>query len=110
RSRFVAESRIVALATLGNLSRTFAELRVNVRSHLLSVDDAERGAAGAAFGEEERGVTDLLQQYADGLVLGDQERRLFTDFQRLSAEWVTGAKQAMALMDAGQRRAAGRGL
>ena len=36
RSRFVAESRIVALATLGNLSRGFAELRVNVRSHLLA--------------------------------------------------------------------------
>ena len=32
RSRFVAESRIVALATVGNLSRGFSELRVNVRS------------------------------------------------------------------------------
>ena len=38
RSRFVAESRIVALATLGNLSRSFAELRVNVRSYLLATD------------------------------------------------------------------------
>ena len=38
RSRFVAESRIVALATLGNLSRSFSELRVNVRSHLLATD------------------------------------------------------------------------
>ena len=48
RSRFVAESRIVALATLGNLSRSFAELRVNVRSHLLATDDAQRAAARAA--------------------------------------------------------------
>ena len=48
RSRFVAESRIVALATLGNLSRSFAELRVNVRSHLLATTDAERAAARAA--------------------------------------------------------------
>ena len=39
RSRFVAESRIVALATLGNLSRGFAELRVNVRSHLLATNE-----------------------------------------------------------------------
>jgi len=48
RSRFVAESRIVALATLGNLSRSFAELRVNVRSYLLATNDAQRTASRAA--------------------------------------------------------------
>ena len=32
RSRFVAESRIVALATWGNLSRNLAEMRVSVRA------------------------------------------------------------------------------
>src|SRR5262245_47904419 len=68
RSRFVAESRIAALATLGNLSRGFAELRVNVRSYLLAQDNAQRVAARAAFDQDERDVDRLLQQYADGLV------------------------------------------
>src|SRR6478609_8643953 len=68
RSRFVAESRIVALATLGNLSRNFAELRVNVRSYLLATDDTQREAARAAFDESEREVRRLLQLYADKLV------------------------------------------
>ena len=45
RTRFVAESRVVALARLGNISRTFAELRVNVRSFLLATEESARAAA-----------------------------------------------------------------
>jgi signal transduction histidine kinase/CheY-like chemotaxis protein/HAMP domain-containing protein len=103
RSRLVADSRIVALATLGNLSRSFAELRVNVRAHLLAETEAQRAAAKAAFDDDERDVTRLLQQYADSLVFGDHERRLLDDFQRLSAEWIAGAKQTMSLNDSGRR-------
>ncbi len=102
RSRFVAESRIVALATLGNLSRSFAELRVNVRSHLLATTDAQRAAARALFDEDERDVNRLLQEYADDLVLGDKDRRLLDDYQTLSREWIAGAKQAMSLADEGR--------
>ena len=102
RSRFVAESRIVALATLGNLSRSFTELRVNVRSHLLATDDAQRAAARAAFDEDERDVNRLLQQYADSLVLGDKDRRLLGEYQTLSREWIAGAKQAMSLVNEGR--------
>ena len=103
RSRFVAESRIVALATLGNLSRGFSELRVNVRSHLLATTDAQRAAARALFDEDERDVNRLLQEYADGLVLGDKGRRLLDEYQALSREWIAGAKQAMRLVDEGRR-------
>src|SRR4249919_3590654 len=102
RSRFVAESRIVALATLGNLSRSFAELRVNVRSHLLATDDAQRAAARALFDEDERDVSRLLQEYADHLVLGDKGRRLLDDYRTLSREWMAGAKQAMLLSTQGR--------
>jgi signal transduction histidine kinase/CheY-like chemotaxis protein/HPt (histidine-containing phosphotransfer) domain-containing protein/HAMP domain-containing protein len=106
RSRFVAESRIVALATLGNLSRSSAELRVNVRSYLLATDDTQRAAARAAFDEDEREVSRLLQQYADGLVLGDKERRLLGEYQALSREWITDTKQAMTLADSDREREA----
>jgi len=110
RSRLVAESRIVALATLGNLSRGFSELRVNVRSYLLAENDTQRAAARAAFDEDERDVTRLLQEYGDGLILGDKERRLFDEYQTLSRDWIGDAKQAMALLDAGQGREAVRFL
>ncbi len=103
RSRFVAESRIVALATLGNLSRAFAELRVNVRSYLLASTDAQRAAARARFDEDERDVGRLLQQYGDRLVLGDRDRRLLGDFQALSRDWIAAAKAVMALEDEGRR-------
>jgi len=103
RSRFVAESRIVALATLGNLSRSFAELRVNMRSDLLALDDQQRAAARAAFDADERELNRLLQRYADGLVLGDKGRRLLDEYRRSSREWIAGARQTMAMADSGDR-------
>ena len=103
RSRFVAESRIEALATLGNLSRSFAELRVNVRSYLLATNQAQRAAARAAFDEDERDVTRLLQQYADNLVVSDQGRRLLNEYQTLEPGVDRGAKQVMSLADDGRR-------
>ena len=106
RSRFVAESRIVALATLGNLSRGFAELRVNLRSYLLSTADDARNRASSAFSEDERDVNRLLQEYADGLVLGGKDRRLLDDYRALSREWITKAKETMALAAAGRREEA----
>ena len=101
-SRFVAESRIAALATLGNLSRSFAEMRVNVRAYLLARSDAQRASARAAFDQDDRDVNRLLQQYADGLVLGDRDRRLLGEYQALGREWVADAKQAMSLVDQGR--------
>jgi signal transduction histidine kinase/DNA-binding response OmpR family regulator/HPt (histidine-containing phosphotransfer) domain-containing protein/HAMP domain-containing protein len=102
RSRFVAESRIVALATLGNLSRSFAELRVNIRSHLLAREPEQRTAARARFEQDEREVRRLLRQYADHLVLGDKDRRLLDEYQALSREYVAGARQVMSLSDEGK--------
>src|SRR5262245_7162503 len=103
RSRFVAESRIVALATVGNLSRSFSELRVNVRSHVLATTDAQRTAARAAFDEDEQDVDRLLQEYADHSVTGEKGRRLLGDYQALSREWIAEAKQVMSLAAEGRR-------
>jgi two-component system sensor histidine kinase/response regulator len=102
RSRFVAESRIVALATLGNLSRSFAELRVNLRSHLLATTDAQRAAARGLFDDDEQHVNRLIHEYADGLVLGDKDRGLLDEYHSLSREWIAGAKQIMSLANEGR--------
>jgi two-component system sensor histidine kinase/response regulator len=97
RSRFVSESRVEALATLGNLSRSFAELRVAVRNHLLAGNEAQRTAARAAFDESEREVVRLLRHYADNLVASDQGHRLVIQYHALGRDWIAGAKQAMSL-------------
>ncbi|MCZ7640780.1 MAG: response regulator [Verrucomicrobia bacterium] len=106
-SRFAAESRIEALANLGNLSRSFAELRVNVRSYVLATSDALRGAARDAFELDEREVVRLLRHYADDLVVSDEDRRMMTDFQNLGRDWIEGARRVMELVDAGQGEQAG---
>src|SRR6185295_15904584 len=68
RCRFVAESQVPSLAVMGNVSRGFAELRVNLRSHLLATNVAQRTAARAAFDENEQALTRLLQRYGDSLI------------------------------------------
>jgi signal transduction histidine kinase/DNA-binding response OmpR family regulator/HPt (histidine-containing phosphotransfer) domain-containing protein/HAMP domain-containing protein len=102
RSRLVVESRIRALATLGTLSRSFAELRVNVRAFLLSADPAQRAEAQAAFAEDEAVVVRALREYADGLVIGDRDRRLLGEYHALSRDWLAGARRAMTLESEGR--------
>jgi signal transduction histidine kinase/DNA-binding response OmpR family regulator/HPt (histidine-containing phosphotransfer) domain-containing protein/HAMP domain-containing protein len=102
RSRFVAESRIVALAGLGNLSRAFSELRVNVRSHMLATTDAGRAAARTRFEHDEADVARLIREYADRHVFGDTDRRLLGEFQTLSREYIVGAREVMLLTDQGR--------
>jgi len=102
RSRFVAESRIAALATLGNLSRTFVEMRVNVRSYLLARNLTQQTEARAAFENNSKEVTRLLEYYADNLIASDQGRRLFGEYQLLSQEWTVKATKVMSLHDEGR--------
>jgi two-component system, sensor histidine kinase and response regulator len=103
RSRFVSETQIPSLAVLGNASRSFAELRINLRSYLMATNDAQRATARAAFDEDEKSLAGLLQNYGDKLVTGDQDRRLYNDYLESSRQWIAGVKQVMALADAGRR-------
>jgi len=103
RSRFVAESRLVALTTVDHLSRRFVEIRVNVRSYLLSTTDEQRKVARRSFEDGEKEVLESLRYYADHLVVTDQGRRLLGEYQTLGQEWMTGAEKVMALAGANQR-------
>jgi len=102
RSRFVAESRIVALATLGDLSRSFSELRVTLSNHLLVNSETERITLRQAFDQDEQEMNRLLQTYADNLVQNDRDRRLLSDYQTLSRDWITSAKEVVALANEGR--------
>src|SRR4051794_18705579 len=65
RTRFVAESRVAALARLGDISRSFDELRINLRGQLLAGDDAERARGREGFEEDRTELSRLLADYAD---------------------------------------------
>ena len=104
RSRFVSQTQIPSLAALGDLSRNFAELRVNVRSYLLATNQPEQVRARAAFDGSEAEVSRLLQRYADQLVADDQDRRLLDEYRASSHDWIIGARQVMALATEGRQQ------
>jgi two-component system sensor histidine kinase/response regulator len=106
QSRFVAETQISSLALLGDLSRKFEELRVNVRNCLLTTNQADQAKARSAFGATEAEVTRLLRQYGDEWVSDEKDRRLLNDFQSLYRDWLVGASQAAKLAAEGRRDAA----
>jgi two-component system sensor histidine kinase/response regulator len=103
RSRFVSESRIAALGTIGNLAVTFERLRVDVRSYVLATTDAERSEARQRFADGEEAVDRLLTHYTDRLLFSDQGRLLLTEFRTLSSQWISAARQVMAAIDQGRR-------
>jgi PAS domain S-box-containing protein len=103
RSRFVVETQVESLALLGDLSRSFEELRVNVRNCLLVTNQADLAKARSAFEVTEGEVTQLLRQYSDTLVSDEKDRRLLSDFRASYRDWLTGARQAVALAAEGRR-------
>ena len=106
RSRFVAESQLASVTVVGNISRRFAEIRVNLRSFLLAADQSQRTAARAAFAEDQQALTQLLEQFSDSFVTDERNRRLFGDFRELSKKYVAEANTVMALAEAGRREEA----
>ena len=106
RSQFVAKTQIESLAALGNLSRSFPELRVHVRSYLLATNQLEQANARAQFGMTDSDMDYLLNQYASMLISDDQDQRYWNDFRKLSRDYVEQARQVMALVDAGHKEEA----
>src|SRR5574341_2079379 len=93
KSRFVAESRITALAMLGNMSMSFAELRVDLRNYLMATTPEQKAAARSAFDEDERDVLSRLQQYEERLVVGTRGNRLLNETRDLNREYISVATQ-----------------
>lgn len=110
RSRFVSESRIAALVTLGNLSRSFTEMRVDIRGFLLAKTDAQRQAMRRHLEANGVEVNRLLREYEDHIVYSRQGRRLLAEFKSLSREWMIEAQQMMTLVETGRREEAMRRL
>ena len=105
KSAFLA-TQTESLAVLGNISRSFTELRVNVRGFLLTEDKAEQSRAQALFTEDKADVIRLLGQYADTLVTGDRDRRLMEEYRNATREWIASAEKVMSLAAEGHREEA----
>ncbi len=103
RMRFVSEVQIPSLATLGNIMRSFAELRAEERDDILATNAADRATVKAGFNREEANLNSLLQEYGDSMISDDRDRRMMHDFQDAMGNWLNGAKQVMALSDQGRR-------
>jgi len=106
QTRFLTEKQIHSLALLGNVSRSLAELRVHLRSYLLTEDKAELAQLQGRFAADKANLTRLLARYGDGFVTDEKDRRLFDEFRTLTREWIESAEGVMGLVDAGQRRVA----
>ena len=72
QSRFVAETQIGSLAALGHIAQTSAELRLDVRNHLLSKDKAEQARIRAAFQAGKATLAQALRQVLANPDLGRQ--------------------------------------
>src|SRR6478735_5934279 len=106
RMRFVAESRVVALARLGDITRDFSEMRVHLRSFLLATTPADQAAARQAYDKDREEFVFLVNDYADHRITGDKGRRMLDDLRTMSLEWMTEAEKIMSLAAAGDREEA----
>jgi two-component system, sensor histidine kinase and response regulator len=106
KSRFVAQKQIGSLVTLGSISRSLTEMRLFLRGYLLEVDSAQKAKARAAFEADRTAFKQLLQQYGDGFVTDDKDRRLLDDCRAVSDQYLAGADRILGLEDQGRREEA----
>ena len=101
RSRFVAENQIGSLVTLAAIDRSYSNLRIILRNHLLSADPAEHKRLTDDFRAGKAESERLLALYAGQFVSDARDRDLLGDFRSLGQEWSRGATEVMELNAAG---------
>ena len=106
RVRFAGEHQVQSLAALGNISRTFSELRVNLRSVLLARDKGERSRARALFDADKAELEGLLVAYGEALISDPTDRMFLSEFRTLSDQWMVHAEHAISEAEAGREEAA----
>ncbi len=102
-SRSVSKLQIPSLAAIGNVTRAFGELRVELRNFVIAPDKAEQAKSMAGFQAHEAELNRLMGQYADALISDERDRRLLDDYRNFTREWIVGAKKAMSVLAEGDR-------
>jgi two-component system sensor histidine kinase/response regulator len=105
-SRIVADLEVPSLAYIGNITRTYGELRANLRTHLVETTPAGRAESLLKFGRNEAELTRLLDHFDRHLISDDADGRLYRDYRLSSRNWVAGARLAMRALEEGDRTGA----
>lgn len=103
RTREAADRQVKGLASLGNLSRTYQEMRVDLRNFFIAQDEAQRQRAWQEFGRDDVESSRLVNFYIDSLALDDRDRRLAGEFRQMREEWVRDARSMMVQYARGQK-------
>ena len=96
RVRIAGEIQIKSLAALGNITRTFTEMRVGLRSCLMTGDPAEQAAVVREFEQNNKDLSGMLRDYAATLVSDKKDRAMLIEFETSSELWVMRARKVMA--------------
>ncbi len=102
QTKFVSESRVMALARLGDIAQVSSDMRVSVRDFLLAGDDTHRATVQARYEAEKLKLKELLTDYSDEWIVGDKGRTLHGSFESTSRDWLTAADRAIALQRSGK--------
>src|SRR5262245_59825444 len=103
RMRYAAETQVQSLAALGNISRTFTEMRVNLRNYLLARNENEQTKAREAFDSSKADLTRQLRHYGDSLISDAQDQRKFLEYRTLTDRWGVDAQNIISLAGEGRR-------
>ncbi|NQX01133.1 MCP four helix bundle domain-containing protein, partial [bacterium] len=101
-TRYVAESRIGALARIGEITRQFAEMAIFTRSSILDPNPAVRVTAAAKGDAARTEVLRLLDDYGKNWVGSVRGGEYLRDFQTTTDEWIAKTTEAKALAVAGR--------
>ena len=109
-SQHVSITQVRSLTAVGDIARSLAEMRVNVRSYLLSDDRNKQAGAEALYREYKESMLKALATYGDGFITDGTDRRLYEDFHGLTGAWCRGAEDLMSAAAAGRRQEAAVGI
>ena len=77
----MADLQVPSLAALGTISRTFAELRMDVRNRVLATSEAERLSVRSTFERIEAELGRLFDQFRRNLISDDRDCLLLNDYR-----------------------------
>ncbi len=101
-TRYMAESRVVALARIGDITRNFAEMAVSTRNAILETDPSRRSTAQAKADAARIEVRLLLDDYQKNRVGSIKGGNYLHEFQKICEEWIVKMDEAKALVVAGR--------
>lgn len=106
RSQFIAGIQVPSIELIGQIARSFSEMRVHARDFLLAGSPNARQAARDLYEEDRTIILRDFQRYAEKLITDDEDRRLFTEFRDSTREWITIIEGMFNLAAAGRREEA----